>query len=79
MRTALLRIALVFGCAVLLTLAAAYAPHAMRRWNAFDVAHIEVIGARHLSPEAALAASGIKRSSSVFDEPTAWRKALLEH
>jgi hypothetical protein len=79
MRKPILRIALVLGCALVLTAIAATAPLVMRHWSAFDVARVEVIGARHLSPEAALAASGIKRTSSVFDDPVPWRDALVKH
>jgi cell division protein FtsQ len=79
MKAQLLRIGIVIACAALLVTCAAFAPWLLRRWSAFDVMRVEVEGARHLSAATAVAASGIRRTSSVFDDPAPWREALLTH
>jgi hypothetical protein len=58
--------------ALVVTGLAALAPFGLRRMDAFRVRQIEVSGARFLSPEAALAITGINDSSSVFDDFDAW-------
>jgi hypothetical protein len=79
MRSAVLRIALVVVCATALILGAVFAPLALRRIDAFSVQRVEIDGVRYLDGEAAVAASGITADSNVFDDPTAWRDALLRH
>ncbi|HUH13604.1 MAG TPA: FtsQ-type POTRA domain-containing protein [Longimicrobiales bacterium] len=59
--------------------AATQAPRLLRGMELFRVQRVEVVGTRHLAPHAALAATGITRASSVFDDPAAWRGALLRH
>lgn len=58
---------------------AAQAPAVLRRVGVFDVERVEVVGTRYLAPQEALGASGITRTSSVFDDPAPWRAALLRH
>jgi hypothetical protein len=79
MKPALRRMICVFGAAALLVGLAALAPLALRHSGLFEVRHVTVIGVHHLSAEAAVAASGITRTASVFDDPAAWRDALLAH
>ncbi|HEX7119106.1 MAG TPA: FtsQ-type POTRA domain-containing protein [Longimicrobiales bacterium] len=57
----------------------AQAPVLLRRLDAFRVDRVEVLGTRFLAPHEALEASGITRTSSVFDDPEPWRAALLRH
>jgi hypothetical protein len=78
-KAALVRIAGVIGCAAVLVAAAAYAPLVLKRWDAFDVERVDVIGARHLSAEDAVAAAGITGTTSVFADEAAWLSGLLEH
>lgn len=59
--------------------ASAAAPHALRRLDTFRVRHVEVVGTRLMAPGDALRASGIDTSSSVFDDPAAWRDSLRLH
>lgn len=59
--------------------AATQAPRVLRRMEQFRVARVEVLGTRYLAPHHALAASGITRASSVFDDPEQWKAALLRH
>ncbi|MEX0893302.1 MAG: FtsQ-type POTRA domain-containing protein [Gemmatimonadota bacterium] len=79
MNTHLGRILVVGGAAVLLTGAGAAAPLALRRADAFRVAHVEVTGTRLLPVADAIAASGITAETSVFDSAEPWRLALLDH
>ena len=72
----IVRALLVPGIALLITVLAALAPVGLRRMDAFRVRQIEVSGARFLSPEAALAITGITDSSSVFDDFDAWTARL---
>jgi cell division protein FtsQ len=65
--------------AVLLTSSAAGAPTVLRRWDAFNVEHVEVRGTRYLGAYDALVQSGITRSSNVFDDFAPWRTRLLDH
>lgn len=67
----------VLCVAFALTLLAAAAPTALRHMDAFRVKRVEVTGTRYLSPEAALAATGITDSSTVFDDFAPWTAALL--
>ncbi len=57
----------------------AQAPALLRHIDAFRVDRVEVVGTRHLAPHAALEASGITRTSSVFDDRRPWKAALLRH
>lgn len=63
----------------LATAAAVPAPRLLRRMESFHVQHVEVAGARYLSPAEAVAASGITPTSSVFDDFETWRSALRRH
>jgi hypothetical protein len=72
----IVRALLVPGIAVVITVLAALAPFGLRRMDAFRVRQIEVSGARFLSPEAALAITGITDSSSVFDDFDGWTARL---
>lgn len=65
----------VAGVIALLT----QAPLLLRHLEAFRVERVEILGTRHLAPHEALAASGITRLSSIFDDPEVWRAALLRH
>jgi hypothetical protein len=69
----------VVGATGLLIWLAALAPFALRHWAPFAIRRVEVSGVRHLTAEAAVAASGIVPAASVFDDPAAWREALLAH
>jgi len=66
----------VFGTASVITLVAALAPFGFRHMDAFRVQRVEVSGARYMSPQAALAATGITDSSSVFDDLGDWADGL---
>lgn len=70
---------LVLGITAVATAAAVPAPRMLRRMESFHVQHVEVTGARYLSPGEAVAASGITPTSSVFDDFEAWRSALRRH
>ena len=70
---------LVLVVVALSTAAAVPAPRLLRRMESFHVQHVEVTGARYLSPEEAVAASGITPTSSVFDDFEPWRAALRRH
>jgi POTRA domain, FtsQ-type len=72
----LMRWLIIAGVAALITTAAALAPLGFRRMDAFRVKRVEVTGSRFMTPEAALAATGISDSSSVFDDPEAWIERL---
>lgn len=61
------------------TLAASGAPRALQHLDAFRVGRVHVTGTEHLSPAAAIAASGISSRSSVFDDFAPWRTALERH
>ncbi|HSJ24368.1 MAG TPA: FtsQ-type POTRA domain-containing protein [Longimicrobiales bacterium] len=79
MRQGLVRIAVVLLTGVVLTAASAQAPTLMRRIDAFAVQRVEVTGVRHMSPEMVVEAAGITVASSIFDDPTQWRDAVLRH
>lgn len=79
MRHGLLRWLLVLLATALATVAAVYAPRALRRLDAFHVQQVEVTGARYLSPQEAVAATGISPTSTVFDDFSRWRESLLRH
>ena len=59
------------------TLAAAASPRWLRRSSAFRVRQVDVVGTRFLDAHDVLAASGIRRGASVFDDPAPWRARLL--
>lgn len=63
--------------AIVITVLSAFAPIVFRRMETFRVERIEVSGARYMSAQAALAATGITDSSSVFDDVTGWTDSLL--
>jgi hypothetical protein len=79
MKPALRRMNYAIGATGLLIWLASLAPFALRHWAPFAVRRVEVVGGRHLTAEAAVAASGIDSTASVFDRPSAWRDALLAH
>jgi hypothetical protein len=79
MRNSLVRIAAVLACSAVLVTMAFFAPAGLQRIDAFNVQRVEVIGARYLSAEAAVAASGITKKSNVFDDATPWVDGLLAH
>jgi hypothetical protein len=79
MRPALLRALLVGSAAIVLTVTAAFAPLVLRRVPGFRVQRVELIGAHHLSPDAAITAAGVTAESSVFDDHTSWQQSLLAH
>lgn len=62
--------------AIVLTALAALAPALFRRMDAFRVRTVEVSGTHYLSPERALALSGITDSASVFDDTDDWAERL---
>ncbi len=70
---------LLAGVACVATSAAAGAPKALRRMDAFNVQRVEIRGTRYLAPYDALVQSGITRTSNVFDEFEPWRDRLLRH
>ena len=65
--------------AALLTTAAASAPRLLRRFDSFNVDHVEIRGTRYLQPYDALMQSGISKTSNIFDDFEPWRKRLLQH
>ena len=65
--------------AVVITTAAASAPHMLRNVDAFDVRRVEVRGTRYMPAELAIAASGIDKHTSVFDDYAPYRARLLKH
>ncbi len=73
----LLRWLLVVVALAALTVAAAVSPRWLRRADAFRVRSVQVLGTRYLAPHDVLAASGISRGASVFDDPAPWRARLL--
>jgi hypothetical protein len=79
MKLALVRGALLLACMLVLILAAAFSPIALRAIPAFGVQRVEVNGVHYLSAEAAVAASGITGDANVFDDPAPWIAALLAH
>ncbi|HEX6937777.1 MAG TPA: FtsQ-type POTRA domain-containing protein [Longimicrobiales bacterium] len=79
MRRGVPRRAVALLAAVAVVALITQAPVLLRRLDAFRVERVEVLGTRHLAPHTALAASGITRTSSVFDDPGPWREALLRH
>ena len=68
----------VTASAVILLLGAA-APHGLRRMESFRVRRVEVRGTHFLPPHQALSATGITRTSNVFDDFTPWRDSLVKH
>lgn len=78
MRRALL-FATVAAAATVLVGAVSQAPRLLRRMDAFRIRRVEVSGTRYLDPEKVLRASGITAKSNLFDDPSAWRRALLHH
>jgi hypothetical protein len=78
-RDAAIRIGLVSLCAAALVSAAAVAPLGLRRLDLFHVERVEVTGAHHLDAAAAVAASGIRAGSNLFEDPAPWREALLQN
>lgn len=60
-----------------LTGAASAAPRWLRKAQAFRVRRVDVVGTRYLEPHRVLAASGIARTASVFDDAGPWRERVL--
>jgi hypothetical protein len=75
----MIRVALVLAGSALLVTAAAFAPRLLREIDAFTVQHVEVIGARYLTAEAAVEAGGIGRDANIFDDPAPWLESLRRH
>jgi hypothetical protein len=69
---------LIATAATMLIGLAALAPALFRRMDAFRVQVVEVSGTHYLSPERAVALSGITDSASVFDDTDAWAERLRE-
>jgi len=76
---ALLRPLAIAGVGVLVTVLAAVCPLVLRRFDAFRVRRVEIVGAEMLPPAEALELSGITDSVSVFDDLEPWRRRLLRH
>lgn len=66
------------GAALLLGITSA-APLLLRKLPAFRVSKVEVTGTHWLAPSEALVASGIDRTSNVFDDPAPWLEKLSAH
>jgi hypothetical protein len=79
MRSALLRTGLVLACALTLIAAAAFAPIALRRIDGFRVQRVELVGAHHFTPAAAVAAAGLSPAANLFDDPNPWIESLRMH
>jgi hypothetical protein len=79
MNRAFLRPLVVASAGVLVTAVAALCPLVFRRFEAFRVRHVEIVGAELLAPAEALKVSGITDSVSVFDDLEPWRRRLLHH
>lgn len=77
MNAGLLRWALVIGVAASTTGAAAAAPRLLRNVDAFRVERVRVEGTRLLVARSVVAASGIERTSTIFDDPAPWRAGVL--
>lgn len=54
-------------------------PRILRKLELFRVERVEILGTRYLAPHLVLEASGITEESNLFDDPSPWRAALLEH
>lgn len=74
-----MRTAAVVASAGALLAGSTIAPRGLRAIDAFRVQRVEVVGARYLSADAAVVASGITSASNVFDDPAPWIDALLAH
>jgi hypothetical protein len=70
---------LVLAAGALVTLLAALSPLLLRRFDAFRVRQVEVMGAQLLPAAEALELSGITDSVSLFDDLEPWRLRLLSH
>jgi hypothetical protein len=79
MKAAASRWIAVAGLAVVVTGLSAAAPSGLRRLPAFRIDRVEIHGAHFLTPAQVLAASGITRDASVFDDVAQWRSTLLAH
>lgn len=73
------RLALVLLALLVLVAAAAGAPYALQRSDAFRVRTLELHGATWLDAATALEVSGITRESSVFEPFEPWRERLRRH
>jgi cell division protein FtsQ len=78
-RGAVIRIGLVALCAAVFVAGAAAAPAALRKMAVFRVEQVEIVGARHLDAESAVAVSGLVAGANLFDDDGPWRAALLRH
>jgi len=79
MKTALIRIGIVFGACTGLVLLTMFAPVLLRRIDALNVARVQVVGAHFMSADDVVMASGITRTSSVFDDAAPWIAKLRKH
>ncbi|MGH7501196.1 MAG: cell division protein FtsQ/DivIB [Longimicrobiales bacterium] len=73
------RLLWMLGSLGLLAAVSGLAPVAFRQVDAFGVQRVEVAGARYLSPDAVVDATGISDSSNVFDDADEWHHALRQH
>jgi len=55
------------------------APDLLRELEFFRIERVEVSGVRLLAPHEVLAASGVRRGQSVWDDPEPWLAALRAH
>jgi cell division protein FtsQ len=56
-----------------------WGPRALRHLSWFDVERVEISGTRLLAPHEVLAASGVRRGQSVWDDAGEWEAALRSH
>jgi cell division septal protein FtsQ len=73
------RFGLALTVGVALWFAARHAPGVLARLEIFEVRKVEVVGARFLSEEEAVRASGVGDGASVWDDPVAWERGLASH
>jgi cell division protein FtsQ len=73
------RLALGGAMLALAATAPSWGPRLLRQLPAFDVERVEVSGVRLLAPHEVLAASGIARGASVWDDARPWEAALAAH
>jgi cell division protein FtsQ len=59
--------------------AAVRAPDLLRGLDFFRIERVEIAGVRVLAPHEVLAASGVHRGQSVWDDPAPWLAALRAH
>lgn len=70
---------MLLGAAALIVAGWLRGPDLLRRLEWFEVRRIEVSGARLLTPHAVVAASGIVRGQSIWEDRALWEQALRGH